>query len=162
MWEGEKKCVFPSLFPPPANDTPDWWGSKISSVTSAVIVQTCHNMWKCHSYLLIYFASWQALCFISTPWHSLPIQQTDFQNPFFPESFFSFLCVKGMYWLCGIPVASCKWCMNWKIFALYTVGIQKVLCSHCCAMLFSIYTDTQDSSHIHSDKSFKSRYLWMG
>lgn len=62
----------------------------------------------------------------------------------FLNLFFSpFLCVKDMYWLCGIPVASCEWCMNWKIFAWYTVGIQKVLCSHCCAMLFSIYTDSQ-------------------
>lgn len=81
------------------------------------------------------------------PWHWLLHQQTYFQNLFFSESilffFFPFLCVKDMYWLCGIPVASCEWCMNWKIFAWYTVGIQKVLCSHCCALLFSIYTDTQ-------------------
>lgn len=45
--------------------------------------------------------------------------------------FSSFLCVKGMYWLCKIPVAICKWCMKWKVFTQGTVGRQKVLCSHC-------------------------------
>lgn len=161
VWEKKYLYSMP-LSPPLTNDSPDWWGNATSfSVTSTAIFWTCHSMWKCHCCLLIYFTSWQTLRFISTFWHSLPIQQTYFQDLFFPESFFSFLCVKGMYWLCGIPVASCKWCMNWKIFALYSVGIQKVLCSHCCAMLFSIYTDTEDSSHIHSDKSFKSIYRWI-
>lgn len=33
-------------------------------------------------------------------------------------SFSAFLCVKGRYWLCEIPVASGEWYMKWKVFFL--------------------------------------------
>lgn len=105
--------------------------------------------WTCHCtdvYLFISLLGKLCVLFATPDTHCLFSRHASTIFSFRNLSFLPppFLCVKGMYWLCAIPVASCKWCMNWKIFALYTVGIQKVLCSHCCAMLFSIYTDTPD------------------
>lgn len=62
-------------------------------------------------------------------------------------SFSSFLCVKGMYWLCEIPVASCEWCMKWKVFTQGTVGRQKVLCSHCWAEFLTVCWNQTSCSH---------------
>lgn len=78
------------------------------------------------------------MCIVSAPDTDYSFSRHTFRIFSFLNLFFfsPFLCVKDMYWLCGIPVASCEWCMKWKIFAWYTVGIQKALCSHCCAVLF--------------------------
>lgn len=62
-------------------------------------------------------------------------------------SFSSFLCVKSMYWLCEIPVASCEWCMKWKVFTQGTVGRQKVLCSHCLAEFLTVCWNQTSCRH---------------
>lgn len=103
------------------------------------ILQISSNVWTEWAAPFVWLTSPTASCLFHFPIDNTTLGRHTLGYCWFflsqTYSFSAFLCVKGMYWLCEIPVASGEWYMKWKVFFFTqgTVGIQKVLCLHCWA-----------------------------
>lgn len=86
------------------------------------ILQISSNVWTEWAAPFVWLTSPTASCLFHFPIDNTTLGRHTLGYCWFflsqTYSFSAFLCVKGMYWLCEIPVASGEWYMKWKVFFL--------------------------------------------